>query len=98
MLVLYDPTASTKISADALAYGLRAVLLQKHESWKPVAFTSQSMSEMECQYTQIEKEALTTTWACKKFADFIVGKHIKVETDHRRLVPLLGAKHLEVTR
>ena len=37
-LVLYDPAAPTKISADASTFGLRVVLIQKHEStWKPIA-------------------------------------------------------------
>lgn len=94
-LALYDPSAPTKISADASAYGLGAVLLQKFDTWKPVAFASQSVSETERRYAQIEKEALATTWACEKFADFVVGKHIEIETDHKPLVPLLGAKHLD---
>ena len=34
----------------------------------------------------------TLKLACKKLADFLVRKHIKVETDHQPLVPLLGAK------
>ena len=63
-LALYDSSAPTKISADASAFGLGAVLLQKLEStWKVVAFASGSMSETERQYTQVEKEALATTWA-----------------------------------
>ena len=90
-----DPSAPTKISADASAYGLGAVLLQKFDTWKPVAFASRSMSETERRYAQIEKEALATTWACEKFADFVVGKHIEIETDHKPLVPLLEAKHLD---
>ena len=47
-LALYDPAAMTKVSADASAYGLGAVLLQKIDShWKPVAYASFSMSETE---------------------------------------------------
>ena len=53
------------------------------------------MSEMECRYAQIEKEALATTWVCENFANFILGKHIQVETDHKPLVPLLGHKQLD---
>ena len=46
-LALYDPAAMTKVSADASAYGLGAVLLQKIDShWKPVAYASRSMSEI----------------------------------------------------
>lgn len=95
-LALYDPSAPAKISADASAFGLGAVLLQKFDSmWKPVAFTSRSMSDTECRYAQIEKEALATAWVCDKFANFIIGKTIEIETDHKPLVPLLGSKDLD---
>ena len=50
------------------------------------------MTETERQYAQIEKEALATTWACEKSSDFVLWKHIMIETDHKPLVPLLGAK------
>ena len=70
VLALYDPKALTKVSADASSYGLGAVLLQRlQEGWRPVAFASQSMSEVEQRYAQIEKEALACTWATEKFAD-----------------------------
>ena len=95
-LALYDPKAPTKISADASSYGLGAVLLQQDgNDWKPVAYASRSMSQTESRYAQIEKEALATTWACEKFSNFILGKHIEIETDHKPLVPLLGVKHLD---
>ena len=94
-LALYDPEAQTKLSADASSYGLGAVLLQQFGTeWKPIAYTSRSMSKTEQRYAQIEKEALATTWACEKFSDFILGKSIEIETHHKPLVPLLGTKHL----
>ncbi|ETW98423.1 MAG: hypothetical protein ETSY2_42830 [Candidatus Entotheonella gemina] len=96
ILVLYDPTAESKVSADASSYGLGAVLLQKCNSeWKPVAFASRSMSETERRYAQVEKEALAITWACDKFSMYILGKHFQIETDHKPLIPLLGSKQLD---
>ena len=50
---------------------------------------------MECRYAQIEDEALTLTWACKQFSDYIVGKSIIAETDHKPLVPLLTTRTLD---
>ena len=96
VLSLYDPSAETKVAADASSYGLGAVLLQQHPSgWKPTAYASRSLSETECRYAQIEKEGLALTWACERFADYILGKRITLETDHKPLVPILGSKHLD---
>ena len=74
MLALYNPQAETKVSADASSFGLGAVLLQLNDqSWKPVAYASRSLMDMERQYAQIEKEALAITWACEKFSTYILG-------------------------
>ena len=74
--------------------GLGAVLLKQHNEWKPVAFASRSMTDTEKRYSQIEKEALALVWACKKFSDYVIGKSIQLETDHKPLVPLLGYTNL----
>ena len=95
-LALYDPAADTKVSADASAYGLGAVIQQRHAGgWKPVAYASRSLSETESRYAQIEKEALALTWACDKFAMYLLGKRFLMETDHKPLVPLLSSKRLD---
>ena len=96
VLALYDLEKETKISADASAYGLGAVLLQKHGSdWRPVAFASRALTETESRYAQIEKEALALTWSCEKFSSYILGKPVQLETDHKPLVPILGHKSLD---
>ena len=52
VLVLYNPKAKTKVSADASSFGLGAVLLQQHgKGWHPVAFASRAMTEVEQNYT-----------------------------------------------
>ena len=62
--------------------------------WRPVAFASRSMSETECRYAQIEKEALAVTWACEKILRYLLGLKFVIETDHKPLVPLLSTKIL----
>eukprot|EP00731_Ephydatia_muelleri_P002671 Em0001g2671a len=92
VLALYNPESKTKLSADASSYGLGAVLLQEHDhEWKPVVYASRSLTETESRYAQIEKEALSITWGCEKFSDYILGKNILIETDHKPLVPLLSS-------
>ena len=91
VLTLYDPNKETKIAADASSYGRGAVVLQEESpgEWKPVSFLSCSMTNTESKYAQIEKEALAVTWACERSSNYIVGKSIRIETDHKPLVPLL---------
>ena len=97
VLAHYNVHAKTKISADASAYGLGAVLLQSQDgvTWQPVAFASRSLNETELRYAQIEKEALALVYACEKFSEYVLGKVILLETDHKPLVPLLGSKSLD---
>ena len=59
---------------------------QVPSQWKPVAYASRAMSE---------KEALAIVWACTKFGDYVIGKTIRLETDHKPLVPLLSTTHLD---
>ena len=96
VVALYDPNRETKISADASLFELGGVLLQKQddESWRPVVFISRALTPVECRYAQIEKEALALTWACERCSDYIVGKSIIAETDHKPLLPLLTKRAL----
>ena len=96
VLALYDPTAKSKVSADASSFGLGAVLLQKNSEneWRPEAYASRSLSETERRYAQIEKEALAVTWSCEKFSEYILGSKFEIKTDHKPLVPLLSSRHL----
>ena len=95
-LALYSSEAPTKFHLNASAYGMGAILLQQHsDKWKPVAFASRSLTDTEKRYSQIEKEALAIVWACEKFSDYVLGKRIQLETDHKPLVPLLGKTNLD---
>lgn len=68
--------------------------MQKVDSqWRPVAYALRSITVIEKQYAQVEKEVLAITWACE-FSTYVLGKRFIVQTDHKPLVPLLETKHL----
>ena len=76
MLGLYNLKAETKIDTDASSYGLGGVFLQRRtptSDWRPVTFAFCSHTETERRYGQIEKKALAISWACEKFADYLLG-------------------------
>ena len=58
-------------------------------------YASRSLTDTERRYAQIEKEGLAATWACERFAEYILGLKVKIKTDHKPLVPIFGSKHLD---
>ena len=77
VLAHYDVNTKMKVSADASAYGVGAVLLQSQDkaTWQMVAFISRSLNETESRYVQIEKEALAFMYPCEKFSDCVRQAH-----------------------
>ena len=61
VLMRYDPDLSLVLATDSSSYGLGAVLSHRTPEGveRPTAYASQSLSETEKKYSQIEKEALS---------------------------------------
>ena len=91
ILALYDCNRETKISADASSYGIGGVVYQLRDdnNWKPIAYFSRALTVTETRYSQIEKGCLAFTWLAERASDYILGKEITGETDHKPFVPLL---------
>lgn len=71
VLAIFDPRKETKITCDASKDGVGAALLQCHGGhWRPVAYASRALTQVEQRYAQIEKEALSILFGCDKFHQF----------------------------
>lgn len=49
---------------------------------------TKALTDTECRYAQIEKEALAIMFGCSKFHQYIFGKKVLVESDHKPLVTI----------
>ena len=96
ILAHYNPNHQTVIAADASSTGLGAVPLQKQGNGqrRPICYISGSLSEAERNYAVIEKEALTSNWACERHEEYVLGLRFTLETDHKPLVPLVTTTDL----
>ena len=97
VLALYDVNRKTKVSSDASKYGIGGVVLQKQDDgfWKPIAYFSRALTNVELYYSPIEKEALGFTWLCQRASDYILGKSIIGVTHHKPLLPMLMTHYLD---
>ena len=84
-LQYYDVEKSTTVSVDASSYGLGACLLQEG---RLVCYASRSLNSVERNYAKIEKELLAIVYGCTKFHQYVYGKKVKVQTDHKPLEAL----------
>ena len=79
---------------DSPQHGLGAVILQEN---KPIAFASRTLTETERQYAQIEKELLSVIFAMEKFDQYVYGRHVVIQNDHKPL-QTIAKKPLLMTR
>lgn len=82
LLRYYDVKLPVTLSVDASKSGLGAVLLQEN---KPVAYASRALTETEQRYAQIEKEMLAIVFGAERFHQYIYGKEVDVQSDHKPL-------------
>lgn len=81
-LKFYYVNKPVTLSVDASSEGIGAVLLQEGQ---PVAYGSRALSDCQRRYAQIEKELLAIVYGCEKFHQYVYGKVIQVESDHKPL-------------
>ena len=82
VLSFCDVKKPVTLTCDSSKSGLSAAILQNDQ---PVAYASRALTENEIKWAQIEKEMASIVFACTKFHDYIFGKTVTVETDHKPL-------------
>eukprot|EP00731_Ephydatia_muelleri_P013854 Em0007g1164a len=92
VLTHFNPRYPLVLACDASAYGLGAVLSHTMPDGgeRPVAYASRTLSPAECNYAQIDKEALAIVWAVKKFHQYLYGLNFTLITDHQPLTALFS--------
>ena len=84
--VTYDPGKELRLQVDASKYRLGAVLLLEE---KPIGYASKSLNDSEVNYAQIEEELYAILFGCKRFHQYIYGRHFIVESDHKPLESIM---------
>ena len=81
-LKYYDVNKAITLSVDASSEGIGAVILQDE---RPVAYGSRALTDCQQRYAQIEKELLAIVYGCEKFHQYLYGREVQVESDHKPL-------------
>ena len=86
----FDTKKQTRVRCDASKKGLGACLEQKYENtWKPVAYASRFLNNLEERYSTNELELLAVVWSLEHFKYYIYGSHFIHQTDHQALLTAL---------
>ena len=78
-MTYFDKDKDHIIQTDASKTGLGAVLLQEGQ---PVVYASRALTDIECRYSNIERELLGVVFGLKRLHHYTFGKSTTVETDH----------------
>ena len=95
VLAFFDPEKEVTVQCDASQSGLGAVLMQEG---KPVHYISRAMTSAEKNYAQVEKELLAIVFACERFDQYVYGRSIIVESDHKPLEQIWSKPFHEIPK
>ena len=94
VLTHYNPSLPLRMAGDASAYSIGAVIshIMPDSTEHPIAFASRILSSSECDYAQVEKEALSLVFGVKQFHNYLYGRNFTLVTDDKPLTTILGPK------
>ena len=84
-LRFFNPSLDTVIQCDVSSTGRGVALLQEGQ---PVAFASRVLTQSERNYAQIEKELLAIVFGLTRFRQYVYGRAVTIDSDHKPLQAL----------
>ena len=86
----FDTSKETRVRCDASKKGLGACLERKFgHIWKPIAFASRFLSNLESRYSTNELELLAVVWSLEHFKYYLYGTEFILQKDHQALFTAL---------
>lgn len=86
ILKVFSANDEIIIQCDSSKDGLGSCLIQKGQ---PVSFVSRSLTNSEKNYAQIEKELLAIVFSFEKYHNFVYGRKVTVQSDHKPLMAIV---------
>ena len=84
----FDISKQTRVRCDASKKGLGACLEQKiGQMWKPIAFASRFLNNLESRYSTNELELLAVVWSLEHFKYYLYGTEFILHWNHQVLTP-----------
>ena len=92
VMMHYNSHLPIKLAGDASASRVGAVIshIVSDGSEHPIAYASRMLFQVERNYSQMEKEALSLIFGIKKFQIYLYGRSFNLVTDHKPLLCILG--------
>lgn len=89
-LVHYRRDYPLVLATDASQHGIGAVLshIYPDGSEQPIAFASKTLDKHQMRYSQVEKEALSVIFGCRKFHQYLYGRQFELITDNTGLMSI----------
>lgn len=93
ILVPYDPNLPIVLTCDASPTGIAAIMSHVvDDEEKPIAFASRSLTSSECNYSQLDREALSIIYSVGHFHNYLYGKEFLLVTDNEALSRIFHPK------
>lgn len=92
ILAHYDTKLPLTLATDASSYGVGAILshLYPDGTERVIQYASQTLSETQQKYSQIDKEAFSIIYGVKKFYQYLYGNKFTLITDHKPLIQIFA--------